>query len=828
MGLGEGSTDVTCTNTNVSLGNNKERIKECIINKLQFSLGTALEDAAQEQLYKAVALVVRDEIMKIWFSHNQNMKKRDEKELYYFSMEFLIGPVLGNNIMNLLESEAYREACSDLGIDLEKIEEQENDPGLGNGGLGRLAACFMDSLASLGLPAFGCGLRYEYGLFKQAIKDGCQVELPDDWLSDGDTWSIPRFNEQEEVRFGGRVEQAWENDRMVFRHVDYEPVIAVPYDMPVLGYGSSRVNTIRLWSAKSPSTLDMDCFNRGDYIGAVRKKELDEVITKVLYPEDSHNMGKVLRLKQQYFLVSATVQSMIRRFKSKYKNIRMLPEKAVIHINDTHPALVIPELMRVLIDEEGLDWDTAWDITVKTCAYTNHTVMSEALERWPVSLVRELLPRIYMIIHEINERYCRYLWEKYPGQWDRISRMAVTAHDEIRMANLCIVGSSYINGVSRLHTEILKKHIFQDFYASHPEKFLGITNGIAHRRWLLRANSKLADLINEIIGDKWIEQPERLEELKIYADDPGFKEQFKRIKHDNKRKLAGYIMDANGIKVDPDSLFDIQIKRLHEYKRQLLNLLHIMYLYNRLSEDPGFDMHPRTFIFGAKAASGYHMAKQIIRLIHCLADRINRDERIGDKLKVVFLNNYRVSLAEKIIPAAEVSEQISTAGKEASGTGNMKLMLNGALTVGTFDGANVEIYNAVGADNIFIFGMTAREVEELYRSGSYNPRKIYESDDDLRKILDQLAGDFLTPGGYPVFKDIADSLLTGNGGMPDPYMVIKDFDSYRRIQQQVDKEYRCPGIWWKKAIINTACAGVFSSDLTVGKYNDRIWKLSGR
>jgi starch phosphorylase len=825
-GLREQDRMVTCMEVVKGSGEEKARVKEAILKKLQCCLGTTIEDASLEQRYKAVALVARDEIMGKWLRCNKEIERQGQKQLYYLSMEFLIGPVFENNIMNLLRDEVYRDACYDLGIDWEKLKEKETDPGLGNGGLGRLAACFLDSLAALKLPAFGCGLRYEYGLFKQKIEDGYQVEVPDDWLSNGNVWEIPRPEEQEEVRLGGRVEQCLENGRTIFKHVDYKAVQAIPYDMPVLGYGTSMVDTLRLWKAQSSATLDMESFNRGDYIGAISTKEWDEMITKVLYPDDSHFQGKILRLKQQYFLVSATIQSIIRRFKKQFQDVHMLPDKVVIHINDTHPALAIPELMRILVDEEGLDWDTAWDITTRTYAYTNHTVMSEALERWPVSLVKDLLPRIYMIIHEINERYCRKLWERYPGQWDKISRMAIEAYDEIRMANLCIAGSYSVNGVSMLHTEILKKQVFNDFYLYQPEKFRGITNGIVHRRWMLHANPKLAGLISEAIGDGWIQNPKELEQLKKYAKDPGFREGFRLIKRCNKEDLARYILKDNGVRVDPDSIFDVQIKRLHEYKRQLLNVLHIMYLYNRLVEDCEFDIYPRTFIFGAKAAPGYHKAKLIIKLIHSVADRVNRDTRIGNRLKVVFLDNYRVSLAEKIIPAAEVSEQISTAGKEASGTGNMKLMLNGALTVGTFDGANVEIHNAVGPDNIFIFGLMAEEVEHIYKKGGYNPWELYERDQDLKKVLDQLAGGFLDSEDAMMFKDIVDALLWGNGGIGDPYMVLKDFDSYRKIQQRVDREYRYPDLWWRKAILNVAGAGMFSSDDTIRNYNRDIWKLS--
>lgn len=802
----------------------KLKIKEAILGKLRRHFGRTLEDATQSQLYKACALTIRDEIMERWTNSMEEVEKSGSKQLYYLSVEFLMGRALGNNLINLLKEEAYRDTLKELDIDIEELQEVEPDAGLGNGGLGRLAACFLDSLSTLNLPATGCGIRYEYGLFKQKIVDGYQIEIPDPWLDDGNIWEIPRPEEQEEIRFGGRIIERWEDGKLKITHEGYHSVIAVPYDMPVTGYNSSLVNTLRMWKAHSPKHIDMSLFSQGDYIKATAEKELAEVISKVLYPEDRHYEGKELRLKQHYFFVSATMQHIVRKHKERF-NLMELPEKVAVHINDTHPALAIPELMRILMDNEGMDWDTAWRITRRTFAYTNHTVMSEALERWPVQMFKELLPRIYTIINEINERHCRKLWKQYPGQWDRISRMAIIAYDEIRMANLCIVGSHSVNGVSALHTEILKKETFKDFYDIFPGKFTSITNGVTHRRWLLHANPKLAGLITESIGDGWILHSEELKKLERFADDASFREEFRRIKRGNKERLAKYIKEHNGIDINPDSIFDVQVKRLHEYKRQLLNVFHIMYLYNRLFHNPNEDITPRTFIFGAKASPGYHRAKLIIKLINSVANKINSDKTIKDKIKVVFLEDYRVSLAEKIIPAADVSEQISTAGKEASGTGNMKFMLNGALTIGTLDGANIEIREKVGLENIFIFGLKTSEVNKYYQYGGYHPKELYDQNLALRTVLDQLVNGFLETDSTRIFNEIYHSLLFGDGGMADQYFVLGDFESYCHIQEQIDGMFRRQEPWTKKAILNIANAGYFSSDRCVLEYNDKIWNL---
>lgn len=804
--------------------NRKIRIKEAILEKLRHHFGKNLEDASKYQLYNACAMVIRDEIMEKWTGCREELDKGNTKKLYYLSVEFLMGRALGNNLMNLLEKDVYRGACRELGIDMEEIMETEPDAGLGNGGLGRLAACFLDSLTTLKFPAVGCGIRYEYGLFKQRIIDGCQIEMPDPWLEHGNVWEIYKPEEQEEVRFGGVVTEIWENGRLRIYHEDYHSVMAVPYDVPITGYNSDVINTLRLWSAHSPKHLDMSLFSRGDYIRAMAEKELKEVISKVLYPEDNHYEGKALRLKQYYFFVSATMQHIVREHKKKYK-LSELPQKVAVHINDTHPALAIPELIRILTDQEGLGWDEAWDITTKIFAYTNHTIMGEALERWPVQLFKSLLPRIYMIVNEMNERYCRQLWKEYPGQWETISSMALIAYDEIRMSNLCIAACHSINGVSKLHTDILKNQVFREFYKVHPEKFHSITNGVTHRRWLLHANPNLASLITDTIGEEWIIEPLELKKLERYSEDGAFRDEFRKIKRENKEKLCRYMLEHNDIEVDPSSIFDVHIKRLHEYKRQLLNVFHIMYLYNRLVENTHEDIYPRTFIFAAKASPGYHMAKLIIKLINSVADRINGDKRVRNIIKVAFLEDYSVSLAEKIIPAAEISKQISTAGKEASGTGNMKLMLNGALTLGTLDGANVEIRDAVGSDNIFIFGLRSENVARYQKYGGYRPIDIYEQNHALKEVMDQLINGFLEPEGTMAFKEIYNSLLFGDGRSADPYMVLMDFESYIHVNERADREYRNPDTWWKKAVINTANAGRFSSDRTVLEYNDIIWKM---
>jgi starch phosphorylase len=804
----------------------KNKIKRRFEDNLKSHYGRTVKDAGKKQLYKACALTLRDEIMENWVESEKKTADNRQKQLYYLSIEFLTGRALRNNLINSLQEKAYSEAFREMGIDPDELVELEPDAGLGNGGLGRLAACFLDSLATLDLPGHGFGLRYQYGMFKQKIVDGYQLEMPDLWLEDGNVWEIPRPEEQKEVRFGGRVVETVENGRTVYKHTDYITVLAVPYDTPIVGYGAKRVNTLRLWSAKSAKNLDMGLFGRGDYLKASAEKELAEVISKVLYPDDNHYEGKALRLKQHYFFVSASVQCIVENFKKRYGDFKLFPDKVAIHINDTHPALAIPELMRILVDEEGLDWDTAWDITVKTFAYTNHTIMGEALERWPENLFKEQLPRIHMIVREINERYCRSLWNHYPGQWDKIAQMAIVAYGEVRMAPLCIVGTRSVNGVSPLHTSILKNDVFKEYNRLEPHKFINITNGITQRRWLLLSNPELASLLNETIGESWVTEPWRLKDLEPFAEDAAFREAYAKVKANNKKRLAKYIQEHNRIDVDTDSIFDVQVKRLHEYKRQLLNILHIMHLYTELLYNPGADIHPRTFIFGGKASPGYHRAKLIIKLINTVADKINRDKKISEILKVVFLEDYRVTLAEKIIPAADVSEQISTAGKEASGTGNMKFMLNGALTVGTMDGANIEIYKAVGEDNMFIFGLNADEVKSMQMHGTYDPQTLYRENHRIKLVLNQLVNGFLVPEDTNLFAEIYRSLLYGEHGNPaDPYMVLADFKSYARTQEKIGRTYKDKDAWFKKAVINTANAGYFSSDRSIREYNSAVWNL---
>lgn len=804
----------------------KDEIKSEIIVKLQSLFGRTLRTASKSQIYKAVAMVLRDRIMEKWAYSKELVEGKREKQLYYLSMEFLMGRVLGNNLINLGLEQAFKEACQELDLGLDEIRELEPNAGLGNGGLGRLAACFLDSLATLGLNGHGNGIRYEYGLFKQKIINGFQVELPDPWLEDGNIWEVCKAEEPEIVCFGGTVEKYYEKGRLIIEQKNCQCLKAIPYDIPIVGYHSEKVNTLRLWGARSIKPLDMGLFGKGQYIDSMAEKELAELISKVLYPEDNHREGKALRLRQQYFFVSASIQSIVHRFKKSNHTLDHFAEKSVIQINDTHPALAIPELMRILMDQEGYSWEKAWDITTHTFAYTNHTILEEALEKWPVELFKELLPRIYEIIHEINERFCQDLWQRYPGDWDRIAEMAIIAHDEVRMANLSIVGSFAINGVAALHTKILKEQVFHNFYALYPDKFKSITNGVTHRRFLLKANVRLAALISEAIGDQWITEPMKLKAFERFAEDKNIQKSLREIRHYKKEKLAKYILEKNQITVDPYSIFDVQVKRLHEYKRQLLNVLHIMCLYNKLLNHTDFSMHPRTFVFAAKAAPGYHKAKLIIKLIHSLGEKINNDKRIRDQLKVVFLEDYCVSLAEKIIPAADISEQISTAGKEASGTGNMKFMLNGALTMGTLDGANVEIKEVVGDENIYIFGLTAEETASYYAGGHYRPLEIYQRNPDIKLVLDQLINGFIDIEHSEIFRSLFDGLLNGFGGMADPYFVLKDFESYYHTQARAGRDYKHPEIWWKKSIVNIANGGVFSSDRTIKEYNDKIWRLT--
>jgi len=802
----------------------KDQIIESIKGKLLSFFGTTLEDATKAQIYRAIALTVRDNVMKKWVESNKEWEKRTGKTLYYLSIEFLIGRLLKENIMNIFKEKEYREACIEIGADLDELASIEREAGLGNGGLGRLAACLLDSMTTAGLPVVGCGIRYQYGLFKQTIVDGYQVETPDPWLHDGNIWELIRPEQQEEIRFGGVVDQQWIDGKLTVHHHDYDTVFAVPYDIPLVGYGSNHINTLKLWRAKTSDELNMEWFNRGDYIKAIEEKEKDENISRVLYPDDEHHQGKSLRLKQYYFFVSATIQNIVHSFKKKHKDFKLFPEKVAIQINDTHPAIAIPELMRVLMDQERLEWDDAWEITKNSFAYTNHTVMQEALERWPIPLFKGLLPRIFGIIYEINERYCRKLWQFYPGERDRISRLAIIAYDEIRMANLCIAGSFSVNGVSALHTRILKEDIFRDFNRVHPEKFHSITNGVTHRRWLWYSNPSLAELINSAIGDEWILKPQELAKLNPFANDEQFQKSFGEVKIKNKKRLAEYIYKTTNLQVNPESVFDVQVKRFHEYKRQLMNILHIMHLYNLVKTGKMDQKHPRTFIFAGKAAPGYRMAKLIIKLIHNIAKVINNDKEIKDMIKVVFLEDYRVSVAELIIPAADVSEQISTAGKEASGTGNMKLMLNGAVTIGTWDGANIEMAEAVGLDNIYLFGLKAEEINQIHHTGNgYSPRKYYEENLKLKQVLDQLLNGIYTNDNPMLFADVFYSLVHG-----DPYMVLADFEAYVQTQAMIDKDYGDKKIWLPKAIKNVAFAGHFSSDRTVDEYNKLIWKLTSK
>ena len=800
----------------------KESIKRSILGKLQRYNGRTLADATEQQIYYAVASTVRDQIMQKWMTYREKDKSYTGKRLYYLSVEFLTGRSLHCNILNLCSTEEYRQAMEELGLNWREICREEPEPGLGNGGLGRLAACFMDSLASLSLPAMGCTIRYEYGLFRQRILEGQQIELPDNWLENGNVWEFPAMEDTCEVHYGGYVEESEVNGRRIFTLKDYHTVEAVPYDMPVAGYDCETVNTLRMWRAHSPKALDLASFNSGNYSKAMQEQELATVISKVLYPEDNHLEGKELRLKQHYFFTSATLQYALKDFKRRFgNNFALLPEKMTVHINDTHPGLAIPEMMRLLIDEEGLGWDEASYIVQHTMAYTNHTVMSEALERWPESMMRSLLPRIYMILQEINRRVCARLADHYHNGCDpRIAKLAITAYDMVHMANLCVSMSYSVNGVSQLHGEILKKDTFRDYYEFTPEKFSAITNGITHRRWLMACNAGLRDLLYDTIGDSWVKEPERLRELLPYRDDPVFQARFAAVKRANKALFSDFLMQRQKMSVDPDFLFDVQAKRLHEYKRQLLNALHILVLYNRIMDDANFTMTPRVFIFGAKASPGYYMAKQIIRLIIAISKLIDRTPRAKKFLRVVFLENYDVSGAEALMPAADLSEQLSTAGKEASGTGNMKFMMNGAVTMGTMDGANVEIYDQAGPDNIYIFGMRAETVDSLYREGSYMPMHIYENNAELRRALTQIIDGTLFPDNPATLQDIYHNLL-----FSDPYFVLKDFGSYSMAQRRVDADYQNQSKWLRMAITNTACSGVFSSDRTIREYNEKIWRL---
>ena len=805
----------------------KDSIKASIIGKLQRYNGRTIEEASNGQIYRALASTVRDQIMQKWMISREERKTNNNKRLFYLSVEFLMGRSLYTNILNLVSLDAYKQALDELHIDVDKVLQEEPEPALGNGGLGRLAACFMDSLASLDLPAMGCSIRYEYGLFRQKIVDGQQVELPDYWLGNGNVWEMPVMEDACEVHFNGHVEMGNENGRTVFRHVGYNTVEAVPYDMPLVGYDTSTVNSLRLWSARAPKRIDLSDFNHGHYVQASEEKELAEAISNILYPEDNHYEGKLLRLKQQYFFTSATLQYILKDFKKlNGTNWSKLPEKVVIHINDTHPGLAIPELMRLLMDEEGLGWDEAQQIVSRTMAYTNHTIMAEALEKWPEDMVKSLLPRIYQILVEMNKRLCARLWNFFPGEAERVGRMAIIAYGYIHMANLCVAMTFSTNGVSKLHGDILKQETFHDFYLVMPEKFSAITNGITHRRWLMACNPELTKLICDTIGTDWVKDPELLHDLAPYADDAAFREQFEKIKHNNKVRLSNFLKEHQGAIVDPNFIFDAQSKRLHEYKRQMLNALHILVLYNRIVNDPNFTMRPRVFIFGSKVAPGYNRAKLIIRFINGLSALIAKHPRASKMLQVVFLENYDVSSAQLLIPATEISEQISTASKEASGTGNMKYMMNGAITIGTMDGANVEISEQVGMDNIYIFGMRSDTVLDMYRERNYNPMTIFETNQELRLALTQMIDGTVLPDAPSALQDLYHSLLIGDwGNMADPFFVLKDFGSYSMAQRRIDADYADRDKWNRMAVINTAMSGVFCSDRTIREYNDTIWYL---
>ena len=802
----------------------KETLKKMIRENVKTLYRKTLEAASAEEVYQAAVFAVRDVITDKWMKTHDEYYEKDVKVVYYLSMEFLMGRFFGNGLINLEMYDEVKEVLEELGIDYNMVEDAEPDPGLGNGGLGRLAACFLDSLSTLQLPAYGCGIRYHYGIFEQKIENGYQVEAPDNWLENGDPWGIKRNEYAVEVKFGGNVRAVPKgNGEYRFVQENYQSVIAVPYDYPVIGYGNNTVNTLRLWEARAKNKLDLKFFNEGNYQKAAEEELLASTMTDVLYPADEHIQGKELRLRQQYFFISATVQRVVERFKKHHTNFHELPDKVAFQLNDTHPTVAVAELMRVLVDENDVPWDDAWEITRKVCAYTNHTIMAEALEKWPMELFSRLLPRIYQIVEEINRRYCLELQAKYGMDHEKLRRMAIIADGQIRMAYLAIVGSHSVNGVAALHTEILKHQELKDFYELYPEKFNNKTNGITQRRWLLHANHGLAGLISETIGDGWITELTELEKLLPYAEDENFRRRFMEIKKANKVALAKYIKETKGIDINPDSIFDIQVKRLHEYKRQLLNVLHIIGLYNQLKMNPGMDMVPRTFIFGAKAAAGYRRAKLIIKLIYAVADVVNNDPTIEGKIKVVFMENYRVSLAERLIPAADVSEQISTAGKEASGTGNMKFMLNGALTVGTMDGANVEIYEEVGKDNIFIFGMSAEEVQAKYQT-HYDPWFIYNMNQEVRMALTSLI-DGTFDQNTDLFRELYDALLNGCGGRADEYFVLEDYADYARAQWDIDRAYRDQTKWAKMAIVNVAKSGKFSSDRTIRQYAEEIWDL---
>lgn len=788
------------------------KFKSAFLKKLEMMFGTSFEESTSREQFQTLGHMIREHVSADWIKTNELYRAGAKKQVYYLSIEFLLGRLLRHNLINLGVEKVVCEGLEELGIDLDQLEEIEADAGLGNGGLGRLAACFLDSLASLDLPGHGCGIRYKHGLFEQKIVDGYQVELPEQWLRHGHVWEVRKADAAVEIPFWGEIESRMENGRLVFRHHNAETIMAVPYDLPVIGYQTKTVNTLRLWNAEpSRYPAHADIF---------KYKKETESVSEFLYPDDTHDEGKILRLKQQYFLVSASMNAIVQSFKKKNKSLLEFHHYVSIHINDTHPAIAVPELMRILMDEEGLGWDDAWHITVETLSYTNHTTLAEALEKWPIRIFKPLLPRIFMIVEELNERFCKQVWERYPGDWDRVESMAIIAHGEVRMAPLAIVGSHSINGVAMLHTEILKNREMNLFYQLYPERFNNKTNGITHRRWLLKANPGLSGLITDSIGPQWISAPQQLEELLRFREDSSFLEKMHVIKQANKDRLAKRIFDKTGVKVDTESIFDVQVKRLHAYKRQLLNVLHIMHLYNALKEDPEALLYPRTFIFGAKASPGYYFAKKVIKLINSVANKVNNDPAVNEKLKVVFLENYRVSLAEEIFPAADISEQISTASKEASGTGNMKFMMNGALTLGTLDGANVEITELVGRDNIFLFGLTAEEVLDYQNNGGYHSLEYYHHDKRIREVANQLVNGFF-PDTENHFTEIYDSLLGHN----DQYFVLRDFASYAEAHQEVSRKYLDRNSWLQMSLVNIAKSGFFSSDRTITEYADQIWKI---
>ena len=805
----------------------KEAFKKSVKDNVKFLYRKTIEEATQEQIFQAVSYTVKDVIIDNWLATQKAYDEQDPKIVYYMSMEFLMGRALGNNLINLCAYGEVKEALEELGFDLNCIEDQEPDPALGNGGLGRLAACFLDSLATLNYAAYGCGIRYHYGMFKQKIQNGYQIEVPDNWLKNGYPFELRRPEYAKEVHFGGyvRVEYDPEKGGKKFIHEGYQAVKAIPYDMPITGYDNDVVNTLRIWDAEPIVDFELDSFDKGDYKKAVEQENLARNIVEVLYPNDNHYAGKELRLKQQYFFVSASLQAAIAKYKKKHDDIHKLYEKVTFQMNDTHPTVAVAELMRILMDEEGLGWDEAWEVTRKSVAYTNHTIMSEALEKWPIELFSRLLPRVYQIIEEINRRFILEIQAKYPGNYEKIKKMAIIYDGQVKMAHLAIAAGYSVNGVARLHTEILKNQELKDFYEMMPEKFNNKTNGITQRRFLLHANPLLADWITEHIGPDWITDLPQLKKLAVYADDEKALQEFMNIKFKNKERLAKYILEHNGVEVDPHSIFDVQVKRLHEYKRQLLNILHVIYLYNQIKMHPEMEFYPRTFIFGAKASAGYATAKKIIKLINSVADVVNNDASINGKIKVVFIENYRVSNAEWIFAAADVSEQISTASKEASGTGNMKFMLNGAPTLGTMDGANVEIVEEVGAENAFIFGLSSDEVINYENNGGYDPNVIYNTDEEIRQVLMQLINGTFS-NDTELFRDLYDSLLnTKNTDRADRYFILADFRSYADAQKRVEAAYRDEKGWAKKALLNTACSGKFTSDRTIQEYVDDIWHL---